>query len=277
MPFVREGAGGTVRVKNPLAEDEAYLRGNLLTTLASRAEHNLHRMQGNVRLFEIGTAFFPSAEPSRSLAPQKADLPREEVHVAVLVMGDRSPRHFTSPPDSYDEWDIKHLAEITAEAAFPAAGITLLPGAGDVLWEVRVADSVVGTVTRVKLDAPVWARPAYGLELNLQGVGERPRQQTKYAPIPVTPPGQIDLALLAGPAVTAEQIEAVIRREAGELLESVTLFDEFRGEGIPAGFRSLAWALTFRHPERTLKDKEVQGRTEKVLKALHGELGVTQR
>jgi phenylalanyl-tRNA synthetase beta chain len=77
--------------------------------------------------------------------------------------------------------------------------------------------------------------------------------------------------------VTAAQIEAVVRREAGELLETLTLFDEFTGQGIPEGSRSLAWALTFRDPERTLKDKEVQGRTEKIVKALEGELGVRQR
>jgi phenylalanyl-tRNA synthetase beta chain len=77
--------------------------------------------------------------------------------------------------------------------------------------------------------------------------------------------------------VTAAQMEAVIRREAGELLESLTLFDEFVGQGIPEGSRSLAWALTFRHPERTLKDREIQGRTETIVKALEGELGVRQR
>ena len=61
------------------------------------------------------------------------------------------------------------------------------------------------------------------------------------------------------------------------MLESLLLFDEFTGQGIPDGSRSLAWALTFRHPERTLKDKEVQDITEKVVKALEGELGVRQR
>jgi phenylalanyl-tRNA synthetase beta chain len=77
--------------------------------------------------------------------------------------------------------------------------------------------------------------------------------------------------------VTAAQIDAVIRKEAGDLLESLTLFDEFVGQGIQEGFRSLAWALTFRDPERTLKDKEVQGRTDKIVQALAGELGVRQR
>lgn len=278
MPFVAERKDATVRVTNPLAEDEAFLRGNLLTTLAARAEHNLHRMQGDVRLFEIGTAFFATEEMQRAPGPKKAALPREEMHVAALVMGQRSPTHFTDPsPDSYDEWDIKHLSEIVAAAAFPGASVKLAPGMGDTLWAVVVDGHNAGSAHRVQLDAPVWARPAFGVEMNLEAILERSANAITYRPIPVTPPVRVDLALLASTTVTGAQMEEVIRREAGELLESLTLFDEFRGQGIPEGSRSLAWALTFRHPQRTLKDREVQGRTDKIVKALEGELGVRQR
>ena len=76
---------------------------------------------------------------------------------------------------------------------------------------------------------------------------------------------------------TAADVEAVILRSAGELLERLTLFDEFRGTGIPDGFRSLAWRLTFRHPDRTLRDKEVEGRRDKLLRILENELSVRQR
>src|SRR5438105_938935 len=72
MPFVAEGKGGTVRVTNPLAEDEAHLRGDLMTTLISRAEYNLARMQGNVRLFDIGTAFFAGEEQAPLPCPKNA-------------------------------------------------------------------------------------------------------------------------------------------------------------------------------------------------------------
>jgi phenylalanyl-tRNA synthetase beta chain len=68
-----------------------------------------------------------------------------------------------------------------------------------------------------------------------------------------------------------------IRGSAGELLESLVVFDEFRGTGIPDGTRSLAWRLTFRHPERTLRDREIQGRTAKVLSNLEEAFGIRQR
>ena len=200
------------------------------------------------------------------------------MHVAALVMGQRTPTHFTKPnAEPYDEWDIKYLAEATAAAAFPSSAISLAPGSGSTLWEITVDGYNVGSARRMTLDAPVWARPAFGLEINLEGAQQKPVNRKTYRPIPVTPRVQVDLALVAATAVTAAQMEAVIRREAGELLESLTLFDEFVGQGIPEGSRSLAWALTFRHPERTLKDREIQGRRETIVKALEGELGVRQR
>src|SRR2546423_1596167 len=278
MPFVAENKGGTVRVTNPLAEDEAFLRGDLITTLVSRAEYNLARMQGNVRLFEIGTAFFAGDDPAALPGPKKAALPREEMHVAALVMGQRSPTHFTKAVQpSYDEWDIKFLAERTASAAFPEMEIELVPGSLDILWDISANRVKVGTARRLTLDAPVWAKPAFGLEINLEALEQTVLRRKTYQAIPATPRAQVDLALIVATSVTAAQIERVIRREAGDLLETLTLFDEFVGQGIPEGSRSLAWALTFRDRERTLKDKEVQGRTEKIVKALEGELGVRQR
>ncbi len=278
LPFVAERKGATVRVANPLAEDEAFLRGDLLTTLVGRAEHNLARMQGNVRLFEIGTAFFASDRLSNLPDGRTVRLPREEMRVAALVMGQRSPTHFTRPnPESFDEWDIKYLAESTAAAAFPGAELRMVPASGQTLWDVVIDGKVIGIARRLTLDAPVWAKPAFGLELNLEAIEESPPRRRTYRPIPATPRAQVDLALVAPTTVTAAQIEAVIRKEAGDLLETLTLFDEFVGQGIPEGSRSLAWALTFRHPDRTLKDKEVQGRTERIVQALQGELGVRQR
>jgi phenylalanyl-tRNA synthetase beta chain len=153
----------------------------------------------------------------------------------------------------------------------------MIPSSGELLWDISVDGKTVGVARRLKLDAPVWARPAFGLEINLEAIEQTGVKNKSYRPIPVTPRVQVDLALVAATNVTAAQMEAVIRREAGELLESLTLFDEFVGQGIAEGSRSLAWALTFRHPERTLKDKDVQGRIETIVKALEGELGVRQR
>jgi phenylalanyl-tRNA synthetase beta chain len=95
--------------------------------------------------------------------------------------------------------------------------------------------------------------------------------------LPSTPAVEFDLALLVPDAVPAAEVERVIRAAAGELLERVVVFDEFRGGDVPAGARSLAWRLVLRDPTRTLRDKEVDGRRQKLLKALDAELGVRPR
>jgi len=88
---------------------------------------------------------------------------------------------------------------------------------------------------------------------------------------------QVDLALIVADDLPAATLAAAIRTHAGDLLEDLELFDEFRGQGVEKGQRSLAWRLTFRHPERTLREKEIDARKTKLLRALEGELGVRQR
>jgi phenylalanyl-tRNA synthetase beta chain len=91
------------------------------------------------------------------------------------------------------------------------------------------------------------------------------------------PPAEIDLALSVPDGTTVADVERVIRSTAGELLEQLVLFDQYTGTGVDAGHRSLAWRLTFRHPERTLRDKEIEGRRAKIVGALQQELHVRQR
>lgn len=291
MPFVRGAEASHARVANPLAEDEAFLRRSLMETLARRAEHNLAHMQRVVRLFEVGSVFHPQGEA----------LPREELRAAAIVLGSRHPAHFTEPrPPHFDEWDAKWLGELVARAGHPGSEVALVPaedgGADGLLWTVQVDGERLGEVRRVALDAPVWAAPAYGVEVTLGSMPSSPvaepgrsavdraaapaapgARARRYRPLPTTPAAEFDLALLVPEAVPAARVEEVLRSESGELLEELQLFDEFRGSGVPAGYRSLAWRLTFRHPERTLRDKEVEGRRSKLLRTLENQLGVRQR
>jgi phenylalanyl-tRNA synthetase beta chain len=269
MPFVKSGSPEH-RVRNPLAEDEAYLRTSLLDTLGRRAEYNFSHMQRNVRLFEIGTVFTADRDV-------QTGAPAERVHAAAIVTGDRHPAHFTNPkPEAFDQWDAKGIAESMANAAWPGAEISLVPSE-DALWNVTVNGTSAGSVRELKVDAPVWAAPVFGIELDLNEVPVVEREASRYQPIPVMPAIDVDLALIVPDSVTASDVAAAIRTEAGDLLESLDVFDEFRGSGIPEGTRSLAWRLTFRHPERTLREREIQGRTAKILGTLEGTLGIRQR
>lgn len=285
MPFVRGAEDTHVRVSNPLSEDEAFLRTSVLETLARRAEHNLAQRTGDVRLFEVGSVFKRSS----------VAMPTEHATVGVILMGRARPPHFSEPePPMLDEWDAKSVAADVASAAFPGAAVELRPTSGARLWDVVAGESTVGSVSRVALDAPVWAGPAFGIEIRLGDVetaapaskgkhhymevaGLRPPAVIKYRAIPTMPPAEFDLALLVPTGTTAADVERVVRASAGELLESLVLFDQYMGAGVPTGHRSLAWRLTFRHHERTLRDKEIDGRRAAILRALEEELNVRQR
>jgi phenylalanyl-tRNA synthetase beta chain len=85
------------------------------------------------------------------------------------------------------------------------------------------------------------------------------------------------VALLVPDGIEAARVEQLLRSAGGDLLERVALFDEFRGAGVPEAQRSLGWRLTFRHPERTLRDKEIEGRRARLLDILDKELGIRPR
>jgi phenylalanyl-tRNA synthetase beta chain len=287
LPFVRGADETHVRVANPLAEDEPHLRRSLLETLARRAEYNLSRMMGDVRLFEIGSAFTPRPD----------GLPLEAVRVGALIMGRRRPPHFTEPsPPAYDAWDAKGLGVRIAEFAFPSEVVILDPTEDGRSWVILVGASRrrVGRAGPVALDRPAWAAEAFGVELTLDPMPNgivaprgahahearpepRPRLHAKYRPLPTTPAAEFDLALLVPDGTPAADVERVLRASGGDILERVVLFDEYRGEGLPKGVRSLAWRLTFRDPVRTLRDKEIEGRRQKILRSLENELGVRPR
>lgn len=295
MPFTSTGHE-SLRVRNPLADDEPFLRQSILETLARRAEYNLARMQGNIRLFEVGNAFVAGTDR----------LPREEMRVGALIMGMRRPPHFTEPePPAFDIWDARALADTMVAAAFPSGVVVVTEGDGDVLWKLESHDGrPLGSVVRVALDKPVWASDAYGVELLLGALqsadvapeghnahgkyhapqpdallneANAPSAHVKYKAIPTTPAAEFDIALIVPETISAMDVELLLRTTGGELLENVRLFDEFRGAGVPEHARSLAWHLTFRHPERTLKEKELEGRRMALLDALNKKLGIKPR
>jgi phenylalanyl-tRNA synthetase beta chain len=290
MPFVAGEAKGFVRVANPLNENEPYLRREILDTLARRAEYNLGHMQGDVRLFEIGSVFMATGEA----------MPREELHVGALIMGRRRPPHFSDPKSeeferamTFDAWDAKALAEVIATEAFRGAAMALEKGADGDLWGIVADGAVVGNVRNVALDAPVWAKPAFGIEISLGVIdstdvaapGANAHRPAEYPSIrvgpfkalPSQPASPIDVSLLVPAGVHARDIEKAIRSVSGDTLESVVLVDEYAGKNIEAGHRSLAWRLTFRHLERTLSAKEIEGRRTNVLRHLEKTLNVRAR
>ncbi len=132
----------------------------------------------------------------------------------------------------------------------------------------------MGEAGPLAADAPPWAAPLFGFELVLDPAPRRPPQ---FSPLPATPASERVLALLLPQGVTAAQVEAVLRQAGGALLERVDVASDYRGPELPAGVRSVAFRLTFRAADRTLRDAEVDQTETRLLAALAEELDVRRR
>jgi len=249
-------------VLNPLSAEEGFLRTALLPGLVRAAERNWAASQRDIRLFEIGTVFAKSEDGPR---------PLEQIAMAGIVTGAHSPAHWADTPKSvdFDRWDVKCFLDEAGAAVGPPGAVE---ASGDG-WEWRDRSGRVrGWAGPLDADRPPWAGSLFGFEVEIV---DAPRGTVEFRELPQTPPAQRDLALVVPPGVSAEAIEQVIRQRGGQHLESVEVFDEYRGKEI-AG-RSVAWRLVFRSPHRTLRDKDVDGAVSKVLKALQEQLGVERR
>ena len=265
LPLGPPDGPDAVRILNPLSAEEAHLRRRLLPGLVRRVEHNWANRNRDVRLFEVGTVF-----------RQGTGAPDEWTSVAAVLTGARRPPHWSEGaklPDM-DIWDLKYHFELAVELAAPGCNVEAATGEAVGWVAVQRGGEVVGHAGPLEADAPVWAAPLFGLELRLALTDRAP---VVYRPLPVQPPVERDVALVLPVGVSAAQVAEVLRRAVGPLLERLEVFDEYRGPGIPAGQRGVAWHCTFRDPARTLREAEVDAALTRGLAALEDELGVRRR
>jgi len=260
-------SSGEVPVSKPLSSEGTHLRAELLPGVCRVLEHNYRRSQRDLRLFEVGTVFHTNPSDPR---------PRETTRLAVVITGLRSPAHWTDDAPDFDLWDLKALFERVLRTLYPEA--TLRPagssegegGSCEVLWEAWEDSERVGHGGRLlpeALDAPPWAAGAWAFELNLPADGVPEAVRTIQA-VPTYPAVDRDFSLVLPLGLSVADVEQVVGGAAGKRLDSITVFDAYRGEGIPDGTRSVSLRLRFQAEDRTLTDKEVDRATQKVLKAL---------
>ncbi len=272
---------GDVSLLLPLSSAESRLRRALLPGLLRRVEYNLYRGARSIRLFEIGTAFAPDGE-----------VPVETTRLAVVFTGLRSPAHWTGGEQEFDVWDLKGLIEDVAAALGIVNVRTGIPQASGLAGSVAAvlpeqgrlgavaadgASEILGGRLRSDyIDAPAWAGEIFGFEALLPARG-LVRERAAYVPIAQYPAIEQDIALVVPEAIASEAIEDAIRKSAGLYLEDVFAFDLYRGTGIPAGTRSIAYRLRFRASDRTLTDSDADDAVRKVLNRLKDDFGVERR
>ena len=247
-----------VRVANPLRTQESALRTRVLPGLLNSAATNQARGLLDVALFEIGRVFL-SPDASSDDGP----LPEEQLHVAGVLTGTvaRRPVEVDRSVDFYDVIDatraVLDAMEIGDVRFVPADLPTYQVGRSATVEVSGVTAGEMGEISPRVLVGLGVSGPAVAFELDLGVVLAAPRRDRSFrAPSPF-PPAVVDLAFVLDVAVPAGAVSTTLRTAAGDLLEDVRVFDDFRSDAFGSERRSLAFGLRFRAPDRTLTDEEV--------------------
>ncbi|EEZ78008.1 phenylalanine--tRNA ligase, beta subunit [Actinomyces sp. oral taxon 848 str. F0332] len=281
-----------LRLANPLQEDAPYLRSSILDSLLETARLNVSRSNPSVAVFEQGLVtqpenLVPAAPAGVGARPSDAELkalhcaiPSQPHHVAGVACGPKAPAAYGYAPEPWDWRD-------AIEAAFSVAacaGVDVVAEAAECApWHpgrcARIQSKDGRTVGYAGELAPAvckaWGLPArsvaFEVDMDALTGAESGKATSSFAPLevkPVTtaPAAKEDIALVVDSDVTAAQVENVIRKAAGDLLESAVLFDVYTGDQVGKGKKSLAFALRFRS-DHTLTAEETAGVRKRIVKA----------
>jgi phenylalanyl-tRNA synthetase beta chain len=263
----------SIRVANPQSVELSELRQSLLGSLLIALRSNL-RQRDRVLLFELARVWCGALDPS----------PDERRHVGVTMIGARNQRHWSSAEEHIDFYDVKgvvdalcasfHVSVSYAQGRHPS----LHPGRTS---EICVGDTRIGVLGQ--LHPTVAARfdlgvaPVQYAEIDFDRLIQAGQPLLTVKTPSRFPPSDRDISFIIDEKTSFADLEPVIRAAAGELLETVELFDVFRGGMVPAGRKSLAFALRYRALDRTLEDDEVSAAHSRVEQALTGRFGAEVR
>jgi phenylalanyl-tRNA synthetase beta chain len=267
----------SVAVLNPLAEDQSVMRSSLIPGLLENLRFNLAQQTRRLKIFEIGKVF---------LQRSGADLPDEPEIIAGLWSGSRHPLSWYAKDTPCDFYDLKGAIEgLLAALKLQAVEVTQAPDAPCSYTRpghsgcIRAGGREVGWIgelhpkVRAAFDLK---QTAFLFELDSEAI-ETLLSETRYhMRIPKFPAVARDITLIVDRSLEAREVLSAVSAMNLDLLENVQLFDVFHGEPIPAGRCSLSFRLTYRSPEKTLEDEEVnrlhQSVTERLLAAFQATL-----
>lgn len=290
-----------VRLANPLSQEQADLRTTLLPGLLSAIHRNTSRSIDDLALYEIGSVFQAPEEPRAAPTPAVDSRPADEQLAAMdAAIGDQ-PRHLAAVFTGYwrpsgwagpGEPATWRHAIAAAQIAARAVGETVATEAADVApWHPgRCAAIVVvhpdqsrtpighaGELHPSVVDDLGLPERTCAVEIDLDALFRSAPRGGTVSQISSHPVVKEDVALIVDESVPAAAVEEALRSGAGPLVESARLFDIYRGDQIGPGKKSLAYALRFRAPDRTLTDAEVAEARSAGVAAAGSATGATQR
>lgn len=273
-------ATAPVPLANPLSSDMNVLRPSLLPGLLDALRHNISRKNYDIAMFELGRVFSTDAS-GQGMDAKNPSPTHEERRLALALTGQRNPVFWSGAERDarFDIYDLKGLLEEFFDN-FGLRGLTYVrrPGPTPLFAEsatIHLGRFELGQLGHV---LPLLAKqfdlrdPAFLAEINLDTCLARRNPGKSFRSLPAFPSIRRDIAMVLPEETSHEAILQVVRQAKAANLESVELFDVFRGKNVPAGQKSMAYAFTYRSQERTLTDAEANSAHERVVGALKEKL-----
>ncbi len=254
----------TVVISNPLGEDFSIMRTLPLNGMLNSLATNYNRRNKDVKLYELAKVYVPV---------EGEDLPDERVQFTLGFYGDGD---FFTMKGVVEEF-LEKIGMSARPEYDPEAGKTFLhPGRQA---EILYKDTVIGYLGEVHPDVA----DTYGLGertyiavLDLPEILPFASFDRKYEGIAKFPAVTRDISMVMPKTVLVGEVEKIIEKRGGKLLEKYNLFDIYEGAQIKEGFKSVAYTISFRAKDRTLEDKDIQPIMEKILGDLSG-MGIELR
>lgn len=258
---------------NPISSDLAAMRSTLLSSLIPCVQYNLNRQQSRVRFFELGLRF--DYQNAKSIEDLK-QIPT----LALVAVGSQQPESWHVKPQPMDFFDFKgEIEEILAAGRVKVEYVRserawLHPGQSA---EILVEGKSIGYLGRL--------HPSLENELDLSTTWVAEFDQaavlqsyvSNFTELSRFPSIRRDIALLISDNINVRDIQQLIEKTGGELLDSTWLFDVYTGQGVEEGKRSLAFALLWQHPSRTLEDAEIKSGMDNIIQVLENTYQATLR
>ena len=254
----------TVVISNPLGEDFSIMRTLPLNGMLNSLATNYNRRNKDVKLYELAKVYVPV---------EGEDLPDERVQFTLGFYGDGD---FFTMKGVVEEF-LEKIGMSARPEYDPEAGKAFLhPGRQA---EILYKDTVIGYLGEVHPDVA----DTYGLGdrtyvavLDLPEILPFASFDRKYEGIAKFPAVTRDISMVMPKTVLVGEVEKIIEKRGGKLLEKYNLFDIYEGAQIKEGFKSVAYTISFRAKDRTLEDKDIQPIMEKILEDLSG-MGIELR
>lgn len=265
-----------VTLANPLSQEREVMRRSMVVSALEDMQRNL-RHTNRLASFEIGLVYLPEAGDGV--------LPAEERRLCLSMTGPRDLGNWLGgDPENMDFFDLKGVLELMFEylgAEDVKYGPAQVSYCGPRCARILLDGKEVGVMgelhplVREAFDLP--QQPILVADLALDPLLPLIQRAIHVRPFSEYPPVKEDIALIVDENIPAGVVEELIRQTGGALLTDVQLFDVYRGKGIPAGKKSLAYSLTFQSPSKTLTDKNTAKLRRKIVARLQRELGAELR